>query len=243
MNNRGKNVCNELKKMRRRIAEENEIPFEIKECTYHGPCRGTCPRCEAEVRYLERELENRIRLGRVATVAGVSLGLASCGTGAPNKAPDDTIMGEEVMLLHENDTADVPPPPAKLLPVQGTIVDIKTKEPLPFCNVSFTPTGATTKLTVPKFATTDFDGIYKLELPEGDYTMRVAHIGCQAMERAVKVAANSDTIDLSLEATAQTLGGAEAEIMCGIFPDPIIEYGPEMGTNTEMQGVPLRVQY
>ncbi len=102
---RGKNICKQLKAVRRRIAEENEIPLEIKECTYQGPCRGTCPRCEAEVRYLERELENRIRLGRVATVAGVALGLASCGggkQGAPVEPGDVIYTGEPI---EETDTA------------------------------------------------------------------------------------------------------------------------------------------
>lgn len=105
MSNRGKNICNELKKVRRRIADENDIPLEIKECTYQGPCRGTCPRCEAEVRYLERELEKRIRLGRVATVAGVALGLASCGGGkqdAPVESGDVICTGEPI---EETDTA------------------------------------------------------------------------------------------------------------------------------------------
>lgn len=113
---RGKDICKQLKAVRRRIADENGIPLEIKECTFKGECRGTCPRCEAEVQYLESELENRIRLGKVATVAGVALGLASCGTGAPTPIPDDTMMGEEVMTLHENDTADVPPPPEYVMP-------------------------------------------------------------------------------------------------------------------------------
>ena len=58
--NRGKNICKHLKEIRKRIAEENDIPLEIKECTYKGECRGTCPRCEAEVRYLENALANRI---------------------------------------------------------------------------------------------------------------------------------------------------------------------------------------
>jgi len=75
---RGKNICKELKAVRKQIAEENGIPLEIKECTYEGPCRGTCPRCEAEVRYLENSLFNRLRMGKVATVAGLVLGLASC---------------------------------------------------------------------------------------------------------------------------------------------------------------------
>ena len=59
--NKGKNICNELKAVRRRIADENGIPLDVKECTYHGPCAGTCPRCEAEVQYLESELEKRIQ--------------------------------------------------------------------------------------------------------------------------------------------------------------------------------------
>ena len=76
---RGKYICKELKTVRRKIAEENDIPLEIKECTYEGPCRGTCPRCEAEVRYLENSLAHRLKMGKVATIAGLTLGLASCG--------------------------------------------------------------------------------------------------------------------------------------------------------------------
>ena len=76
---RGKNICKELKTIRKRIADENGIPLEIKECTYEGPCRGTCPRCESEVRYLENALAHKIKFGKVATVAGMALGLASCG--------------------------------------------------------------------------------------------------------------------------------------------------------------------
>ncbi|MBO7101439.1 MAG: energy transducer TonB [Bacteroidales bacterium] len=79
MKKNGKNICKELKEVRRRIAEENHIPLEIKECTYEGPCKGTCPRCEAEVRYLENALAGKLRMGKVATVAGLALGLASCG--------------------------------------------------------------------------------------------------------------------------------------------------------------------
>ena len=41
----GKNICNQLKEVRKRIAEENDIPLETEECTYKGKCRGTCPRC------------------------------------------------------------------------------------------------------------------------------------------------------------------------------------------------------
>ena len=77
----GKYKCKQLKAVRKRIAEENDIPLEQKECTYQGPCKGTCPHCEAEVRYLERALASRIKWGKVATAAGLSLGLAACGGG------------------------------------------------------------------------------------------------------------------------------------------------------------------
>ena len=86
--NRGKNICKQLKNVRRCIAEENGIPLEIEECTYKGDCSGTCPRCEAEVRFLENELANRIRLGKVATIAGLAVGLATTTTQA--QAPANT---------------------------------------------------------------------------------------------------------------------------------------------------------
>lgn len=106
-----KNICNQLKEVRRRIAEENDIPLEIEECTYKGECRGTCPRCEAEVRYLENALAGRLRLGKVATVAGLALGLASCGSGNTNAVPtvDDDMLEGEAPFDEPFDT--VPPPP------------------------------------------------------------------------------------------------------------------------------------
>ena len=91
---RGKNICKHLKEVRKRIAEENDIPLEIKECTYKGECRGTCPRCEAEVRYLENALADRIRLGKVATIAGLTLGLSACGNGGGNGSPFRALEGE-----------------------------------------------------------------------------------------------------------------------------------------------------
>ena len=71
---KGKQTCKILKEIRRQIAAENDIEFVTSECTYKGDCLGTCPKCEAEVRYLERELEKRQRLGKAAVFAGMSLG-------------------------------------------------------------------------------------------------------------------------------------------------------------------------
>jgi hypothetical protein len=79
---KGKERCKILKDIRRRIAEENDIEFIVSECKHKGDCRGTCPKCEAELRYLERELEKRRKKGLAVSVAGlaitVSLAATSC---------------------------------------------------------------------------------------------------------------------------------------------------------------------
>ena len=70
---RGKSTCKVLKEVRREIARANGIPLEERECTHKGDCAGTCPYCEAEVRYLERELSKRKSLGKAVAVAGIAL--------------------------------------------------------------------------------------------------------------------------------------------------------------------------
>ena len=52
----GKEKCRILKEIRQRIADENDIPWVTQECTHKGSCRGTCPKCESELRELERQL-------------------------------------------------------------------------------------------------------------------------------------------------------------------------------------------
>ena len=61
---RGKQTCKILKEIRQQIAEANDIEFITSECQYQGDCLGTCPKCEAEVRYLEQQLERKRRVGK-----------------------------------------------------------------------------------------------------------------------------------------------------------------------------------
>ena len=56
----GKEVCLILKGIRQKIADANGISYQPKECHHEGDCAGTCPACEEEIRYLERELKARI---------------------------------------------------------------------------------------------------------------------------------------------------------------------------------------
>ena len=87
----GKDKCKILKEIRREIAQKNDIEWVVKECTHQGECRGTCPRCESEVRKLERELELRRKIGKAVAVVGISTaclaGLTACHSGKPS--PDD----------------------------------------------------------------------------------------------------------------------------------------------------------
>ena len=77
----GKEKCRILKQIRAQIARENGIALAVEECTHKGECRGTCPRCEAEVLYLERELDARRRLHRKVALAGIAAGVTAALSG------------------------------------------------------------------------------------------------------------------------------------------------------------------
>lgn len=76
----GKKICTSLKQVRKQIADANEIPYEVTECKHLGDCRGTCPKCEAELRYIENQLSLRRAAGMAVTVVGLSVGIAASFT-------------------------------------------------------------------------------------------------------------------------------------------------------------------
>jgi hypothetical protein len=129
---KGKQTCKILKEIRKQIAAENDIKLVIEECTYQGDCLGTCPKCEAEVRYLERELEKRQRLGKAAIFAGMTIGTAitaaGCGPLAPTpngmmEHPRDTIVAADTI---RNDSVEEPIllEGDVMAPVPDTITDL-----------------------------------------------------------------------------------------------------------------------
>ena len=78
---RGKDKCKALKEIRAKIAEENDIEYVVSECKHKGDCKGTCPKCEAELIYLEKELEKRRNLGKRVCVTGLAVGMAATISG------------------------------------------------------------------------------------------------------------------------------------------------------------------
>lgn len=123
----GKSKCKILKDIRRQIARENDIELVISECKYQGDCAGTCPKCEAEVRYLEQELRKRRQTGKAVAVAGIAAALvvstAGCVVnqtgGSPLPNPETT------------QTQDYPDMGMIIAPTETTIPELMGDLPLP----------------------------------------------------------------------------------------------------------------
>ena len=119
--NHGRNTCNQLKAVRKKIAEANGIDYCPHECTFEGECIGTCPACEGEMRYIESELRRRQRLGKKIAVVGLAMGLSATPALAQepaatipeeciNELDGDVTIVEEMPILEvvEEDDEDEP---------------------------------------------------------------------------------------------------------------------------------------
>ena len=113
---RGKKICKTLKDIRREIAKANDIEYEPRECKHEGDCMGTCPACEAEVSYLERQLDLRRKLGKAVAVVGISAGLAGLAACGSKKA----VASEDIPHLQGDPVA--PPPELAGIPTIPTTV-------------------------------------------------------------------------------------------------------------------------
>lgn len=71
-NHPGRDKCDALRGIRKKIAEANGIAFDFPECHHTGPCKGTCPACEAEVRYLDEELQKKKERGEEISLVGLA---------------------------------------------------------------------------------------------------------------------------------------------------------------------------
>ena len=108
----GRKTCKILKEIRQQIAEKNEIEYLTSECHFQGECQGSCPKCEAELKYLENELHKRRQLGKVVTVAGISLGIAgtfsTCNSPKQENGVSEQEKTIEVSLTEWYDTIEQP---------------------------------------------------------------------------------------------------------------------------------------
>lgn len=99
---KGKDLCDTLKTIRKAIADANGIEYVPGKCTNDDECCGTCPACEAEVRYIERELKFRRLAGKAVTVAGIAIGAASFAACSTDKLTDDGLNNSSVQVQNQN---------------------------------------------------------------------------------------------------------------------------------------------
>lgn len=142
--NKGKKKCEILKTIRCQVAKKNGIPYTYTECTYQGECRGTCPRCEEELRYLTRELDKIKRSGKQVAVAGVAAAvIATSATGCSSGFLAELGIGEQEQQIAgamaapeelDGDVAYIPPEMEETEPLEEDEMPeeyVTAGEPLP----------------------------------------------------------------------------------------------------------------
>lgn len=89
----GKSICNTLKQIRLDIARANDIDYVPAPCNHKGDCAGTCPACENEVQFLEKEISRKRSFGKAVLIAGVGLTSLVAMAGTPSKTAMPTENG------------------------------------------------------------------------------------------------------------------------------------------------------
>ena len=159
---KGKSTCKLLKDIRQQIADANGISYRPKECHHKGDCAGTCPACEEEIRYLERELKARKGNGFGMKVAGIAAGI--CATVMPMTAAAQAVKSDSTANPPVQTTKKTPIKVVDLsdscaspVVVRGMVIDSEDNKPLVGASILI---DGTTKETV-----TNEDGLFALKVP------------------------------------------------------------------------------
>ena len=67
----GRQKCEMINQIRKKVADNNDIDFVIYDCTFEGDCTGRCAKSDSELNYLEGELEKRQNEGLKLNLKGV----------------------------------------------------------------------------------------------------------------------------------------------------------------------------
>lgn len=191
---RGKQTCKILKEIRRQIADANGIEFVTSECRYKGDCLGTCPKCEAEVRYLEQQLRIRSLAGKAIALAGIS---ATSLTMLMPMTSEAKIVEEPQNPLKESISIVTDTITVRGIALSGdTLTDgTISKEPL---------VGATILNKRTKSGTyADLDGHFELPACIGD-TLEVKYVGYESL--SVVVTENMRNVEITLAPSQAILG-------------------------------------
>ena len=192
---KGKSTCKLLKDIRQQIADANGISYQPKECHHKGDCAGTCPACEEEIRYLERELKARKGNGFGMKVAGIAAGI--CATVMPMTAaaqgvkPDST-SNLPVRTAKKGDVkvVDLSDGCASPVVVRGMVVGSDDKDPVIGASVVIDGTK--------KGVVTNIDGQFALKLSP-DTSLVISYIGYKTKKVHVSSLLHSDDNVIVLE--------------------------------------------
>ena len=165
---RGKQTCKILKEIRRQIAEANDIECVTSECRYKGDCLGTCPKCEAEVHYLEKQLRARSLAGKAVALAGIS------ATALTMLMPM-TSQAQSLSNTQNALTDSISETRVDTLKVKGIVLEEYT-EPDGTIGAEEVIGATVLNLTNRKGTATDIDGKFEIDACIGD-TLKVSYIG------------------------------------------------------------------
>ena len=197
---KGKSTCKLLKSIRQQIADANGISYQPKECQHKGDCTGTCPACEEEIRYLERELKARKGNGFGMKVAGIAAGI--CATVMPMTAAAQAVKSDSTANPPVQTTKKAPIKVVDLsdscaspVIVRGMVIDAENKEPVMGAAVFIDGTR--------KGIATDIDGQFALKVPS-DTSLVISSIGYYSKKVRVSSLLSSDNNVIMLEKHAMT---------------------------------------
>uniref|UniRef100_UPI00242BD911 carboxypeptidase-like regulatory domain-containing protein n=1 Tax=Muribaculum intestinale TaxID=1796646 RepID=UPI00242BD911 len=174
--------------------DANGIEFATSECRYKGDCLGTCPKCEAEVRYLEQQLRARSLAGKAVALAGISAAalamLMSISTEAQTQQERQTFMKGSIPAMTDTIT------------VKGIVLSGDT---LPDGGISKEPLiGATISNKRRALgAVTDLDGHFGLPACVGD-TLKVEYVGYEP--QTIVVTEDMRDVEITLAPSQALLG-------------------------------------
>ena len=214
---KGKSTCKLLKDIRQQIADANGISYRPKECQHKGDCAGTCPACEEEIRYLERELKARKGNGFGMKVAGIAAGI--CATVMPMTAAAQGVKSDSTANPPVQTTKKAPIKVVDLsdgcaspVVVRGKVIDAEDKEPVIGAAVFIDGTN--------KGIATDIDGQFALKVPS-DTSLVISYIGYKKQKVHVSSLLRSENNVIILKTDGNLMLGDLAVVTKTIYNDDV----------------------
>lgn len=171
---KGKRICDTLKAVRQLIAKENGIVYKPRECNFTGDCSGTCPACEAEMKYLEQQLIQRKKSGLPLKLTGIAITLCAS---QPVFAQyhDSTIHKKDTLQqTYPLKTTDLSQGCTDIIKIKGIITYQDNNTPLAGTLITLlNPDTSKTNLT----ALTNINGEYSIIVPRNS-VLEISYIGC-----------------------------------------------------------------